>query len=117
MFIFKHFLLLNFHYLIYSAVREIVITYYVYVYCVLFRFVSTPLDDHSMGKTEILRCFRCLIKGEVAAKLSSGNKDDLRKEPIGANKQHLGANKLHSGLIWAINCSDLGHSKRLLFYP
>ena len=27
------------------------------------------------------------------------------------------ANKLHSGLIWTINCSDLGHRKLLLFYP
>ena len=35
----------------------------------------------------------------------------------GAKKKHLGANKLHSGLIWTKNCSDLGHSKRLLFYP
>ena len=35
----------------------------------------------------------------------------------GANKQHFGANKLPSGLIWAINCSDLGHSKRLFLYP
>ena len=35
----------------------------------------------------------------------------------GANKQHLGANKLHLGLIWTINCSDLGHRKWLLFYP
>ena len=31
--------------------------------------------------------------------------------------QHFGANILHSDLIWATNCSDLGHSKRLLFYP
>ena len=27
------------------------------------------------------------------------------------------ANKLYSGLIWTINCSDLGHSKRLFLYP
>ena len=31
--------------------------------------------------------------------------------------RNAGANKLHLGLIWTINCSDLGHSKRLLFYP
>ena len=35
----------------------------------------------------------------------------------GANTKHLGANQLHTGLIWTINCSDLGHRKLLLFYP
>ena len=35
---------------------------------------------------------------------------------MGANKQHLGANKQHSGLIWAINSRDLGHSIRLFLY-
>ena len=28
-----------------------------------------------------------------------------------------GAYKQHSGLIWAVNSSDVGHSKRLFLYP